>query len=363
MRAAGSLVDTDFVFHFVKYYVVGADSKSSIDSQPGFVDNDTPLYGFSQLHDDGTGGSSVSRQTEQFLSLKYTQKRWTFPSSTFSLRTQSLGQFACRSLNHDRAIDSIRVDTRYSPGAVLPDICSYEETRKGGSQACQLMRESRALNHVSKSARATPGLFSIGLENGINVRLTSTDHVALHSYKLSDGISGPGQSLSLLFDLTSDLQLSYTGRAQMAIELDQATSRATIRGSGQFAPSFGSGTFGVHFCATVPHVIRAGTVSNATLRDGKRLLKDPPSDSGALFEIDTAALASFTNNTLYVRIGVSWKDQDQACQYQKTEMPFFGNETAFKSVVSSNRAKWSAFLGGNLQVGGIDHVSEDQRIK
>lgn len=250
------------------------------------------------------------------------------------------------------------------------------------------------MGQVPDSVRASPGLFQIALVNGVEARLTSTDHTALHAYRFSEpgmppsttneqdhslsprdnnalgakknnknkpvnGTAAPG--LTLMLDLTGDLQNSFRGTGDIEVSLNETSQIASLRGSAQFQPSFGDGTFVLHFCATVPHINRVGIYTDAHLEDSMQHAFPRARDSGALLSIDTTSLATKANNTLFARIGISWKSQSQACRYQNDEIPVYDNEEAFNAVIQASRERWNRFMGGPLQV-DLTGVDDDQRI-
>lgn len=62
------------------------------------------------------------------------------------------------------------------------------------------------VHDIPRSPRAYPGAFALGLENGVDVEMTVTQHTALYSFYLADNDSSV--SPMMLLDLT-DLQDSW----------------------------------------------------------------------------------------------------------------------------------------------------------
>lgn len=161
----------------------GIDTDSS-DNQAGYVSDGSNVTGFSQLHDDGTGGAA------------------------------SLGNF------------------KLFPFASCP---SDDITQ------CTTNINARKSKRVANSDKASPGYFATTLVTGPTGELTSTRRVALHRYTFNSKSSKSSKSF-LLVDLVNDLPNSFHN-GTLTIN-----KNGRITGSGNFNPSFGDGTFNVFFC-------------------------------------------------------------------------------------------------------------------
>lgn len=292
-----------------------ADSSGG-DNQGGFVSDGSPLYGISQLHDDGTGGSSSS------------------------------GNFA-----------------------LLPQYCSFSTGKKS---SCATRQDERAVGRVDASAKGEPGWFAIDLASGIKTQVTVTDHVALHRFDYTGAMSSNRKRMSkkraahsaplepftsapnashskagptLLFDLTNDLPYTYQGSGSLSISTSSTNGSSTARmvGGGEFLPSFGTGSHKVYFCADVPGVESFGIYTNHILARGLDHIVNPPNETGALLKLDEAYLRS-NNNTLPVRIGISWTSADKACTYAEGEIPEYESANDFENVKSGARDAWNGVL-------------------
>ncbi|PWN52885.1 alpha-1,2-mannosidase, putative subfamily [Violaceomyces palustris] len=267
------------------------------DNQGGFVSDFSAIYGISQLHDDGTGGSP------------------------------SLGNFM-----------------------LLPQACHYSSGSAKStriSNVCLTNKKERVVHQVKGSQKASPGFFSLDLENGIKTAVTTTNHVALHKFDFSairDASSAFGakgkQSATVLFDLTSDLPGQYMNNSRLDIDMNGSNARITA--FGEFGPSFGTGSYKVYSCADIPGVSRAATYANNRTTDGTLSLSSPRGDAGALVEIDDDYLKS-NDGVISVRVGISWVSVEAACAFAEAEIPNF--ETAFESIREKSREAWNQILG------------------
>ncbi|KAJ7490960.1 alpha-1,2-mannosidase, putative subfamily [Mycena latifolia] len=262
----------------------GADSRSG-DNQAGYVSDTSPITGISQLHDDGTGGSS------------------------------SLGHFALLPLTSTE--------------------CANNDLTK-----CTVDRSSRALGHGDPSA--SPGYFGIPLDNGVRAEVTVTQHTALHRFTYKPGT----EELLLLLDVTNDLAERYQGDGKVTVSLNPTTHGTRVTGTGRWIPSFGQKTYQAYFCFDAPGTFvqakyyqtngrLAFTELNGTAAFEKEIQNHGP--AGVLM-----AFAPETSHTLSVRMGVSWKSTAKACAYAEEEIPDF---LAFDAVKTAARAKWNEVLG------------------
>jgi len=178
---------------------------------------------------------------------------------------------------------------------------------------------------------AKPGYFSISLANGVKAEMTTTNRSALYRFTFN----GSAESLSpvVLVDLM-DLPRS---RSKGTASVDPNTGRLT--GNGTFNPSFGIGSYNLHFCVdfkgadlrdtgswsrnranfTVKNVMLTGSYSAATLSAGT-----------------FARFKSLQNNTMLARVGVSFMNVNQACANAEREQPNFD----FDGTVAAAKSAW-----------------------
>ncbi|KAJ6534151.1 glycosyl hydrolase family 92-domain-containing protein [Mycena capillaripes] len=284
-----------------------ADSRSG-DNQAGYVSDGSPITGISQLHDDGTGGSS------------------------------SLGHFQLLPLTNG-------------------------ECAGGDLTKCMVDRDQRALGHGEPSAE--PGYFSIPLSNGVSAEVTVTQHTALHRFTYPPGI----EEMTLLLDVTSDLAMRYQGGGGVHVSANPNGTRIT--GSGRWIPSFGQGTYAVFFCFDAPHspsklyyFERQGGRHGFTALNSTSITEGKEGEGEMVFEKEIAGgtgpagvLMSFSppppsakskgkGAQLEVRIGISWTSTERACKYAAEELPLEedGEGYGFEGVKTDARARWNQVL-------------------
>ncbi|KAJ7117454.1 alpha-1,2-mannosidase, putative subfamily [Mycena epipterygia] len=261
-----------------------ADSNSG-DNQAGYVSDGSNITGISQLHDDGTGGGA------------------------------SLGNF---------------------PFLPFTDAeCANNDLTK-----CTVDHTGRALGHGDPTA--SPGYFSIPLNNGVQAEVTVTQHTTLHRLTYPSGT----KELLFLLDATTDLSGSYQGVGRVTVSPNKATGGTRVTGSGMFNPSFGEGTYQVYFCFDAPRTFvqakyyqTAGNLTYTTL-DSKTTF-----DTQIGTHNPAGVLMGFspgTAETLEVRMGISWTSTAKACAYAEEEIP---DISAFDAVHTAARAKWNEVLG------------------
>ncbi|OSC99282.1 glycoside hydrolase family 92 protein [Trametes coccinea BRFM310] len=268
---------------------VGMDTDSP-GNHAGYDAN--PIFnatGFSQLHDDGTGGAVP-------LSLF---KLWPFTScgkgNTFEeCQTSIDGRKALRKVLHDGSPDDA----------------------------------------------AEPGYFSSNLSTNIRVELTSTRRTALHRYTFPKGTKTP----RIVVDITNDGQQSST---DPEMELDPDTAR--VMGGAHFEASFGPGRYHAFTCVDFKG---DGYDLGAPKEFGAWLGNFPVKQTVTITQLYTSftdelgALFTFAPNpngttAILARVGVSFISPEQACANAEEEIPDFD----FDVVRSTSRAQWSELLG------------------
>ncbi|KAI1332619.1 glycoside hydrolase family 92 protein [Xylariaceae sp. FL0255] len=269
------------------------------DNQGGYASNGSPVTGFSHMHDSGTGGAS------------------------------SLANFPIFAY----------------PGCVNDTI-----------DGCIFPKTERAVGQVEGSVVARPGYFSIGLESGITGEITVSNHTTLYRFTFAGNATGNATTddapLSPLFivDLTDLPDTRQNGSASV----DPGTGRST--GSAVFEPSFGLGTYTLHYCADFQGAtIRdTGVFSNTRAGSEPKNItvqldaNSPPLPAGTYTWFDTVDAGT----QLIARVGLSFISPDQACSNAEKEIPDFDFNgtmaTAVKtwqdklSVISINTANYTS---------------------
>ncbi|KAL3963007.1 hypothetical protein ACCO45_004530 [Purpureocillium lilacinum] len=188
----------------------------------------------------------------------------------------------------------------------------------------------RASKRIKNSVRAEPGYFALALNTSINTEMTVTNHTALYRFtfpaaavpmKTTDKGSVPNEPL-ILVDLT-DLSNS---RSMANISVDDRTGRIT--GSGTFKPSFGIGTYTLHFCADFQgaEIKQTGVFQNTRAGTQPKSLKtqtdgssSPPVPAGAFVQFKKPG----KHNQIAARVGLSFINPQQACRNSEREIGDF----------------------------------------
>ncbi|KAI8996644.1 glycoside hydrolase family 92 protein [Trametes punicea] len=271
---------------------VGMDTDSP-GNHAGYDAN--PIYnatGFSQLHDDGTGGAVP-------LSLF---KLWPFAScgkgNTFEeCQTSIAGRKALRKVLHDGSPDDA----------------------------------------------AEPGYFSSNLSTNIRVELTATRRAALHRYTFPKGTKTP----RIVVDITNDGQQSST---DPEMDLDPDTARVT--GGAHFEASFGPGRYHAFTCVDFkgdgydlgPPKEYGAWLGNFPVKQSvaiTQLYTSFTDELGALFTFAPNENGKSWTTSILARVGVSFISSEQACANAEEDIPDFD----FEGVRSASRAQWSELLG------------------
>lgn len=117
---------------------------------------------------------------------------------------------------------------------LFPQLCAVDDVNN-----CSFRITERATAYFPESVVARPGHFAVELASGIKAEMTSSDHAALFRfhYPVTEG-----KLPLILLDLT-DLSQS---RQNASIHVD--ADKVQLKGNGTFLPSFGTGTYVMHFC-------------------------------------------------------------------------------------------------------------------
>ncbi|KAH9434010.1 hypothetical protein MCOR27_005625 [Pyricularia oryzae] len=274
-----------------------ADTNSHAENAAGFVSDDSKVTGFSHLHDSGTGGNP------------------------------SLGNF---------------------PLWIHPG-CPGDDFTK-----CSFPASSRGVGRVNGSARATPGYFSIELENSVRAEMTTTERAALYRFSFPDGGIGGSKRWSItpdgkrvavpfspliLLDVV-DLGNSRTGGGTQ-VYADEGSSAARMVGDGKFLPSFGTGNYRAYVCADVrgAKIRRYGTFQGPDSAEEPKFIDSIYSggSAGSWVQFDPPT----AGGAIVARVGVSFMSVDQACANAEAEIPTFDFDGTFRAAQDSWREKLS----------------------
>jgi putative alpha-1,2-mannosidase len=265
------------------------------ENQGGFASDGSPIYGYSHMHDSGTGGSP------------------------------SLGNFP---------------------------IFAQSGCPNGDINACQYTLWERMTDRINGTIHARPGYFDITLANNIRTEMTVTNHTALYRFTFPDTPTTPNTTSNphILIELTDLPQTRSEGNITVY------ASNGRITGGGRFSPSFGIGTYQSYFCldfdgATVKD---AGVWSNSRAAratslkivpgDVRQTPSDRPAGGWVQFEQPKA------NNEILARVGMSFISEAQACANAEREIP----RNNFDAVVAAAESAWRAKLDViTIEAGGV----------
>jgi putative alpha-1,2-mannosidase len=260
-----------------------ADTNSG-SRQGGFTLDGSPVTGFSTMHDSGTGGSP------------------------------SLGNFA---------------------------LFAYTNCPDGDVNRCAFPKKNRAaFGRFSESAvSAKPGTFGITLDSGIRAEMTTTHHASLFSFSFpSEGTDRePAQPL-ILQDLTD---LADSRQDNATVSVDPETGRIT--GSARFLPSFGTGTYVLHFCTDFSgaEIVDAGIFVNSRASAGVHNLTISRSING--YPLPGGAFVRFNSGAepILVRTATSFISPKRACEHGEKEIPDFDFSAVSEAATDAWREKMS----------------------
>lgn len=198
---------------------------------------------------------------------------------------------------------------------------------------CKWQQADRETAWLPKSPKARPGFFSIDMANGVHAEMTTTNRSALYRFKFN---SDAELSPVILVDIMDLPQLRTNGTASV----DPSTGRLT--GNGTFAPSFGQGTYDVHFCADFKGAKLRDTGVWSQNRAGfdKKSVEIQPSGTISASTNSAGTFARFhapeDGNSIMARVGVSFMGVDQACANAEREQPDFD----FEGTVAAAEEAW-----------------------
>ncbi|OOO05641.1 alpha-12-mannosidase [Aspergillus oryzae] len=198
---------------------------------------------------------------------------------------------------------------------------------------CSWQESDRSVRWDRESTKAQPGFFSISLNNGVHAEMTVTNHSALYRFSFPEAAPDSLNPVVLV-----DMADLHHSRHNGTTSVDPHTGRFT--GSATFEPSYGVGTYRVHFCADFhgPSIRDTGIWLDDEVRPGKNTVSLNASGSGGAFARFTPPQA---NGTMDVRVGISFISATQACSNAEKEQPNFD----FEDTVARANAAWKEKMG------------------
>ena len=294
-----------------------AKAVADVDGQNtgGFATDGSNVTGFSAMHDSGTGGNP------------------------------SLGNFP-----------------------LFPQLCPGDELN-----ACSFRIGDRKVPYLNDSLVARPGYFKLGLRTGVVAEMAVADRTAVMRFEFPLGGGGGGdppgdgstagaetgaaaeQHPLILLDLT-DL---WQSRQNASVSVDAKTGR--MKGNGTFLPSFGAGSYVLHYCVDFfgAEVFDSGVWVNS--RAGTEPKELSVTRGFNLFYAEAGGFVRFqnlVNNSVTARVGVSFISVDQACSNAEKEVP--DPIAGFSGLVQSAEDAWRQKLSPVSVVPG--GASDDLRV-
>lgn len=238
-------------------------------------------------------------------------------------------------------------------------IFAYPGCQNDTLDGCTFPKYTRPVNVVEGSVSARPGYFTLDLESGIRAEMTAANHTALYRFTFLGNATANytvDAPLSPLFiiDLTDLKDSRYNGSAM----IDPESGRMV--GSGTFVPSFGLGSYALHFCADFqgPSIRDAGvfvderagnTRNNITVQQDAN---SPPLSAGTYLWFEASESETIE---ILARVGVSFISTEQACSHVETEAPDFDFDTALSDAESEWQKKLSVV---NVDATGVDAATQ-----
>ena len=221
---------------------------------------------------------------------------------------------------------------------------------------CEFPKTNRKVERINGSVEASPGYFAVSLNTSIRAEMTTTNHTALYRFNFpSNRTLKRTNTAPLPYSpvILADLTDIADSRTDAKIKVDQKTGRIT--GNGTFGPSFGIGTYDLHFCADFKGAEirdagvwinnRAGNSSDYLVlaEDGNN---DPPLPGGAYVRFHKPE-----SNQIMARVGLSFFSTDQACRNAEKEIA----DWDFARVRDDAEEAWRSKLGViSVKDGGVD---------
>ncbi|KAF2796804.1 glycoside hydrolase family 92 protein [Melanomma pulvis-pyrius CBS 109.77] len=263
----------------------------------GFSTDGSRITGFSALHDSGTGGNP------------------------------SLGNFP-----------------------IFPQICPQDDLNQ-----CKFPIGGRSTHYKNDSVKAEPGYFGVTLENGIKADMTAAEHAALFRFNFSGTEHGNGTASPLIMLDLTDLWASRQN-ASISVEAEVGSSTARMRGNGTFLPSFGAGSYVLHFCLD----LTGGEVKDSGVWVNDRAGTEPKelyvTRGFNLFYLQAGGFVRFQgpiDGPILARMGLSFISSSQACTNAETEIP--SPTSDFSTLVSTAKDAWrKKFIPIAIETGGVN---------
>ncbi len=164
--------------------------------------------------------------------------------------------------------------------------------------------------------------------------MTVTNHTALYRFTFPSDLAAIREQTPLPNSPLILVQLTDLPESMRAGKIEANNSTGRLTGNGTFSPSFGTGSYKLHFCVDFSGAsVRNGGIfrddgTASDLQDPKKAL-DGAAGAWTQFEAPP-------NNQILARVGVSFISVDQACQNAETEIPDYN----FDKVQAEAEKAW-----------------------
>ncbi|EFY91316.1 glycosyl hydrolase, family 92 protein [Metarhizium acridum CQMa 102] len=216
-----------------------------------------------------------------------------------------------------------------------------------GREGIQFRIGDRKVHYRASSVVAEPGLFAIELASGVQVNMTVSEHASLMKFTFP---RSEGNHPLILLDLT-DL---WQSRQNASILVDEKSGRMV--GNGTFLPSFGAGSYQLHFCVDFAGAEMHDTGVWVNNRAGTEPKQIYVTRGFNLFYLEGGGFARFSpgpDNTVTARVGLSFKSSEQACGNAEREIP--NPLKDFDLLVKTAKDAWREKLSPiSVKAGGAD---------
>ncbi len=184
---------------------------------------------------------------------------------------------------------------------------------------------------------ASPGYFSIDLDNGVKDEMTVINHTELYRFTFEELSHAP----MIFVDLIDLPQTRSNGTATV----DPDTG--SLSGTGTFEPSFGIGNYDLHFCVDFhgAKIFDTGVFINNRVGNEPKTVHTIWNDGGNDDKsLSAGAFTQFDKETTSViaRVCLSFTSVEKACSNAQNEIPGFDFEAALQTAQNVWEAKLSA---------------------
>ncbi|KAK8191733.1 putative alpha-1,2-mannosidase [Phyllosticta capitalensis] len=229
---------------------------------------------------------------------------------------------------------------------LFPQYCSENDINN-----CKYPKSARAIPYKSESVVARPGYFAVELQDNITAEMVVAEHTALYHFTFPEATASNGSALNP--QIVLDLDDQWSSRQNASISIDPSTGR--IKGNGTFLPSFGAGTYQLHFCVD----FAGGEIFDNGMYVNNRSGTEPKDlfvtrgfnlfylSAGGFVRLDRPA-----DGKIAVRQGMSFISADRACQNAESEIPDLIND--FSRLRTEAENAWREKLSPiSLDVGNV----------